>query len=153
MPHESPTSLKPYKKRQKKSLETGSGLVMPRGRGKLRAITEMPMDVVLEAPDLLNISRLSKSLREILMSKSARPIWVRVLSRDPDFPWAEFPRLGMNEPQFVNLAFSDHCHVRRIVFVEKKRTYSNVSQALSQSGQYPRNVALQSTVMSRLSSA
>ena len=36
------------KKRHKRSEPTGSGLVIPPGRGKLRAITEMPLDMVYE---------------------------------------------------------------------------------------------------------
>ncbi|KAJ8087898.1 hypothetical protein PM082_013449 [Marasmius tenuissimus] len=104
------------KKRRKQAEKEGSGLVIPPGRGKLRAMTEMPLDVVfeifalLEAPDLMRLSRLNQSLYNLLMSKSIRQLWTRVLSRDPDFPWAEFPRLGMTEPNFVNLAFSEHCH-------------------------------------------
>ncbi|ESK85447.1 hypothetical protein Moror_10999 [Moniliophthora roreri MCA 2997] len=121
---QSPVPKEPMKKKQRKGSPTkkprASGLVIPRGKGKLRVLTELPLDIVYEIfghvdeLDLLNLSRINKALRNILISRKSISIWKRVLTRSDygseGFPWKEFVEYGLNEPQLVNLAFSDHCH-------------------------------------------
>ncbi|KAF8211884.1 hypothetical protein K438DRAFT_1928179 [Mycena galopus ATCC 62051] len=83
-------------------------------RGQLKMLPEMPLDVLfeifsrLDPPDVLNLARTTKALRNILMSRSARSsIWKSAFLNDPDLPG--LPE-GLNEPQYANLAFSPHCH-------------------------------------------
>ncbi|KAK0463740.1 uncharacterized protein EV420DRAFT_1519856 [Desarmillaria tabescens] len=84
----------------------------PRERGKLKQIPEMPIDILfevfshLDALDIMRLSRTTKALRRLLMHRSAISIWKAALSRDtlPPLP------VDLNEPQYVNLAFSEHCH-------------------------------------------
>ncbi|KAK0211103.1 hypothetical protein DFS33DRAFT_1297368 [Desarmillaria ectypa] len=84
----------------------------PRERGKLKQIPEMPIDILfevfshLDALDIMRLSRTTKTLRRLLMHQSAILIWKAALSRDtlPPKP------ADLNEPQYVNLAFSEHCH-------------------------------------------
>ncbi|KII86827.1 hypothetical protein PLICRDRAFT_43495 [Plicaturopsis crispa FD-325 SS-3] len=73
----------------------------------------MPLDILLEVfghlhpLDLLHLARCTKSLRAILMHRSARAIWKQALSNVPGMP--DCPS-DLNEPQFANIAFSTHCH-------------------------------------------
>lgn len=60
--------------------------------------------------DLLRLARTTKEFRRLLMHKSAISVWRTVLAQVPGLP--ECPP-GMNEPQWVNLAFDPHCHVSR----------------------------------------
>ncbi|KAF7338051.1 F-box domain-containing protein [Mycena venus] len=84
-----------------------------RGRGQLKMLPEMPLDILfeifshLDPPDVLRLARTTKDLRELLMSRSAISIWKAAFLNDPDLPC--LPE-GMNEPQYANLAFSPHCH-------------------------------------------
>ncbi|KAK0228913.1 hypothetical protein IW262DRAFT_1353783 [Armillaria fumosa] len=83
-----------------------------RERGKLRQIPEMPIDILfevfshLDALDIMRLSRTTKTLRRLLMHVSAISIWKAALSRDPLPP----KPADLNEPQYINLAFSEHCH-------------------------------------------
>ncbi|KAK7037980.1 F-box domain-containing protein [Favolaschia claudopus] len=84
-----------------------------RGRGQLKMLPEMPLDIVfeifsfLEPPDVLNLARTTKDLRNMLMCHSAISIWRSAFLNDSDLP--PLPE-GLNEPQYANLAFSHHCH-------------------------------------------
>ncbi|KAK0441934.1 hypothetical protein EV421DRAFT_1810816 [Armillaria borealis] len=83
-----------------------------RERGKLKQIPEMPIDILfevfshLDAPDIMRLSRTTKTLKRLLMHRSSVSIWKAALSRDtlPPKP------ADLNEPQYINLAFSEHCH-------------------------------------------
>ncbi|RDB21225.1 hypothetical protein Hypma_011758 [Hypsizygus marmoreus] len=85
-----------------------------RRRGKLRMLPEMPLDILFEifsrlAPlDLVHLSRTASALRNTLLSRSAVTVWkASFASREPELP----PKPnGLNEPQWANLAFSEHCH-------------------------------------------
>ncbi|KAJ7685461.1 hypothetical protein DFH06DRAFT_1029155 [Mycena polygramma] len=85
-----------------------------RGRGQLKMLPEMPLDILfeifshLEPPDVLRLARTTKDLRNVLMSRSAISIWKSAFLNDPDLP-GKLPD-GLNEPQYANLAFSPHCH-------------------------------------------
>ncbi|KAJ7510166.1 hypothetical protein B0H11DRAFT_1957992 [Mycena galericulata] len=71
------------------------------GRGKLRMLPEMPLDILfeifgqLDPPDVLRLSRTTKALRN------------SAFMNDPDLPGLP---AGLTEPQYANLAFSPHCH-------------------------------------------
>ncbi|KAK0484045.1 hypothetical protein IW261DRAFT_1466407 [Armillaria novae-zelandiae] len=84
----------------------------PEERGRLKQIPEMPIDILfeafshLDALDIMRLSRTTKTLRRLLMHRSSIYIWKAALSRDT------LPRkpADLNEPQYINLAFSKHCH-------------------------------------------
>jgi hypothetical protein len=91
-------------------------------------LPEMPVDILLEVRyqqpnplcslsyqifsllnplDIVRLARTTKALRRILMSHSAIAVWKAALTREPEFH--NMPT-DMNEPQWANLAFSNHCH-------------------------------------------
>jgi hypothetical protein len=102
----------------------------PRGRGKLKILPEMPMDILFEVSytplardgvhnlnscqifsyltplDILHLSRTTKALRDILMSRSAITIWKSAFTFEPELPVPP----DMSEPEWANLIFSPHCH-------------------------------------------
>lgn len=132
-----PQDTQPQSKRQK--TEKGDvqrhSISKIRGRGKLRLMTEMPMDILfeifscLEPQDVLRLSQASKSLRKILLNRSAISIWKSVgllfifprqvtkltltfqafLNIDVNVPPA-IPS-DLNHPQYANLLYGRHCHV------------------------------------------
>ncbi|KAF9031552.1 hypothetical protein BDZ89DRAFT_621684 [Hymenopellis radicata] len=84
-----------------------------RGRGKLSQLTEINLDVLfeifsyLEPLDLLRMSRTTKDLRALLMKKETAFVWESArLGMDGLPPMIE----GLNEPQYANLLFDNHCH-------------------------------------------
>ncbi|TDL24368.1 hypothetical protein BD410DRAFT_118974 [Rickenella mellea] len=104
-------SLKPTAL-QAKRLPTAGGK-KGRDHGKLALLMTMPTDIFCEiasymAPlDILNLSRTSKSLRCLLMSKRSRQIW-RAAQHNlglPDCP------PDICEPQYAKLVFERLCHV------------------------------------------
>ncbi|KAF9029406.1 hypothetical protein BDZ89DRAFT_1132987 [Hymenopellis radicata] len=81
--------------------------------GKLKLLMDTPVDVVLvifshvEPLDLLRLSRTTKALRKLLMSKSSIGVWQSArLGMEGLPPMIE----GLNEPQYANLLFDTHCH-------------------------------------------
>lgn len=56
----------------------------------------------------MRLSRTTKALRNVLMTRSAISVWKSAFLNDPDLP--AIPE-GLTEPQYANLAFSQHCHV------------------------------------------
>jgi hypothetical protein len=101
--------------------------------GKLSRLQEMPLDVLFEvrAPallrasiiahkpaqifsflhpyDLLRISRTTKTLRNLLMARSARTTWIQALATIPDLPPCPD---DLTEPAWTRLVFDPTCHVR-----------------------------------------
>ncbi|KAG7088862.1 hypothetical protein E1B28_012816 [Marasmius oreades] len=85
---------------------------LPRRQGALRYIMEIPLDVLfeilgyLDPIDVLRLSRTSKDLRRILLSRSSVSVWkaARTNLGVPD------PIPSMSEPAFANLLFDPHCH-------------------------------------------
>ncbi|KAK1232186.1 hypothetical protein PQX77_004698 [Marasmius sp. AFHP31] len=83
-----------------------------RRQGVLRYIKEVPLDVLfeifsyLEPLDLLRLSRTSKDLRRILISRSSSSVWkaAREHLQVPD------PARSMSEPKLANLLFDSHYH-------------------------------------------
>ncbi|KAG6813335.1 hypothetical protein H0H92_011883 [Tricholoma furcatifolium] len=111
----------PKTKKPRKSATDAGGSKsrrMVRGkRGKLEQMAELPLDVLfeifgqLEPIDILNLSRTSKSLRNILMSRSSIGVWRNARAHVEGLP--ECPD-DMSEPAYANLVFYPYCH-RNIV--------------------------------------
>ncbi|KZT09619.1 uncharacterized protein LAESUDRAFT_646055 [Laetiporus sulphureus 93-53] len=88
------------------------------GRLEIRVLDklpEMPLDILLEIfshlrpLDLLHLARTTKALRTMLMSRSSISLWKgarELVGRLPDCP------SDLSEPQYANLLFDQHCHVR-----------------------------------------
>ncbi|KAI1789069.1 hypothetical protein LXA43DRAFT_893524, partial [Ganoderma leucocontextum] len=78
--------------------------------------TDLPLDVFLEvAPhlyplDVINLSRTSKPLRSLLMSRGSRPIWTTALGNIVELPPCP---TDMSEPLYAALVFDHHCFVSR----------------------------------------
>ncbi|KAL5524811.1 hypothetical protein ACEPAF_9957 [Sanghuangporus sanghuang] len=80
--------------------------------GKLSRVMDLSVEVFCEIAkhltpvDLLQLSRTSRSLRELILSKSSRAIWVSCLAATgiPACP------PDMSEPQYANLYFEKECH-------------------------------------------
>jgi hypothetical protein len=110
---------------------TATKVARPRKAGKLKLLPEMPLDILFEVCsftqlicvpltttqifchldplDVLRLAWTSKSVRQILMRRSARPIWRSALGSLPNLP--DCPP-DMSEPQWVFLAFVPQCHVQ-----------------------------------------
>ena len=58
--------------------------------------------------DVIHLSRTSKPLRSLLMSKNSRPIWTTALSNVVDLPPCP---TDMSEPLYAALVFDHHCFV------------------------------------------
>ena len=123
---------RPATKRRKKTQTSSRSthFKKPRGkRGLLSQLTEFPLDVLFEVfiyqgtvrhlrvlqifghlhpYDLLRLSRTTKDLRNILMSKSSAFVWRAALENVDGLP--DLP-VELNEPQFVHLAFDTRCHI------------------------------------------
>ncbi|KAF5324810.1 hypothetical protein D9611_004188 [Ephemerocybe angulata] len=82
-------------------------------RGVLKDIWVLPLDVTyeifghLKPLDLLQLSRTSKSLREILMSRSSVSVWMSARANIEALPDCPF---DMSEPEYASLVFETHCH-------------------------------------------
>ncbi|KAF8071871.1 hypothetical protein FPV67DRAFT_1483014 [Lyophyllum atratum] len=84
--------------------------------GFLKQLTEIPLDVlfercrfldILHPLDLLHLARTTKALRSILMRRSATSVWKASMYNAYGLPPCP---LDLSEPQYVNLAFDEHCH-------------------------------------------
>ncbi|KIM79606.1 hypothetical protein PILCRDRAFT_549999 [Piloderma croceum F 1598] len=106
------------KKRKKtgaSSRNTGqSGKNVKGRRGRLRALPEMPLDILYEIfghlrpYDILRLSRTTKALRGILMTRSATSVWKDARSNIEGLP--DCPQ-DLTEPQYAGLAFDPFCHL------------------------------------------
>ncbi|KAJ6458962.1 hypothetical protein DFH09DRAFT_1500942 [Mycena vulgaris] len=82
-------------------------------KAKLSLLPSLPLDVLFEIfghlppLDILNMARATKDLRRVLMHRSAISIWKASLRQIRGLP--ECPQ-DMEEPAWVNLAFSPFCH-------------------------------------------
>ncbi|KII84075.1 hypothetical protein PLICRDRAFT_367809 [Plicaturopsis crispa FD-325 SS-3] len=114
---ESSITSPPPKKRAKNAPQDAMSATKSkarRRRGKLESLPDMPLDVLfeifghLQPLDVLILARSTKALRGILMNRrSAISIWKTALSNCPGLPECPF---DLTEPQYINLAFSKHCH-------------------------------------------
>ncbi|KZT71841.1 hypothetical protein DAEQUDRAFT_736635 [Daedalea quercina L-15889] len=76
-------------------------------RGGLRDMPNMPLDILMEPRDLLNLARTSKPFRELLMSRGSARMWKTARAIVDGLP--ECPE-HLSEPAYANLAFFAHCH-------------------------------------------
>lgn len=63
--------------------------------------------------DVLRLARTTKQFRRMLMHRSSVSIWIAARRNVPNLP--DCPPYA-SEPQFANLVFDTHCHVRFILF-------------------------------------
>ncbi|TFL03355.1 hypothetical protein BDV98DRAFT_564077 [Pterulicium gracile] len=82
-------------------------------RGKLKYMTDIPLELLSEIlayvqpVDLMNLARADKVLRGILLSRSARPIWIKALEICVVPTWSEISEplsdadWGKHRPQLV----------------------------------------------------
>ncbi|KAL1947342.1 hypothetical protein VTO73DRAFT_14303 [Trametes versicolor] len=102
-----------YSRRQQQDSEPKGKKALGKDIGKLMEIFNMPLDVFFEVTshlkpvDILQLARTSKELRRMLLSRSARSIWIaarkNVIPRMPDCPE------HMNEAQYAHLIFERVC--------------------------------------------
>ncbi|KAG5642406.1 hypothetical protein DXG03_002838 [Asterophora parasitica] len=117
-------------KRRKTTARGGQTVLQPRGKGKLRMIVDMPLDILYEILlhlyplDILRLSRMNKILRSILMTKHVEFIWHQARLNLEDLP--DRPA-DLNEPQYAKLIFDltcDWCLERRgtaVIWSERRR--------------------------------
>ncbi|KAI0355604.1 hypothetical protein OH77DRAFT_1589623 [Trametes cingulata] len=84
-------------------------------RGRLAGMLDiLPRDVLyevfshLEARDLVNLSRASKALRAVMMSRKSAPCWRAALARMERIP--EGVPCFLSEPAYANLLIFHYCH-------------------------------------------
>ncbi|KAJ8480681.1 hypothetical protein ONZ45_g15579 [Pleurotus djamor] len=86
--------------------------VVHRGKGKLRNLPQMPLDILFEifgflTPfDLLRLARTTKDFRSFIMKRSSISLWKTVFGNTPDVP--DQPE-GVSEPAWANFVFTNHC--------------------------------------------
>lgn len=101
----------PRKRRKRDECPTQ---VKVKSRGKLRRLPDLPVELLyevfqhVEPSALLQLSRSARSFRNLLMSRSARPIWQSSLASVEDLPPTPDT---MNEPQYVDLVWGSGCPV------------------------------------------
>ncbi|KAG8903826.1 hypothetical protein FRB99_002677 [Tulasnella sp. 403] len=84
-----------------------------RSVGKLRHVLELPVEVVLEIArhlhpaNLVQLSRVSKRFRSLLMSRASRPVWQSSLSTVKDLPPCP---ANFSEPAYARLCFLNECY-------------------------------------------
>ncbi|KAK7037988.1 hypothetical protein R3P38DRAFT_2903806 [Favolaschia claudopus] len=116
-----PSAKAPPKKKSKKEQAEPAQPSEPkpkilRKKGKLRFITEVPLDVLLELfgyllpLDILNLSRASKALRNILLSKSSLFVWKQAFL-NVSSPTPPPCPVDLNLAQYTNLLWGKHCFV------------------------------------------
>lgn len=74
----------------------------------------------LEFEDLISLAKVNKSLRKLLLSRAARPIWSAMRRKD-EYPLPE----GMSEIRFATLLKGESCeacgarsYIERSIFLE-----------------------------------
>ncbi|PPR01424.1 hypothetical protein CVT24_001898 [Panaeolus cyanescens] len=92
--------------------DSGRQAKKPRMRGSLERVLNMPFDLLpeifghLEPQDLLNLSRTSKDLRNLLMSRSSRSIWLQSMANAPEM--VDCPSY-ISEPAWIDYLFGKGC--------------------------------------------
>ncbi|KAJ8520509.1 hypothetical protein ONZ45_g2690 [Pleurotus djamor] len=104
---------KPVKRRKVARVDGETKRVVPRGKGKLRNLPQMPLDILFEifgflTPlDVLRLARTTKDFRSVLMKRSAISLWKTVFDNVPGTP--EKPE-DICEPAWANFLFTNHCY-------------------------------------------
>lgn len=81
--------------------------------------------------DLLNLARTTKSLRQVTMSRSARPVWRESFETVDDLP--KCPE-DMSEPEYANLVFDTACSVCSILTIRDNLLIFDTQECLSSRG-------------------
>ncbi|KDR73267.1 hypothetical protein GALMADRAFT_270114 [Galerina marginata CBS 339.88] len=95
-----------------KQQKTKSSRKSTRNSVVLKDFVGLPLDVIFEIAsfidpiDLLNLARVSKAFREVLMSRTAMSIWRQVLSQFEDLP--KCPE-DLTVPQYASLLLDTFC--------------------------------------------
>lgn len=124
--------------------ESGGKVVKRRKASKLSKLPDMPLDVLFEVLlypftifcsnnllyhqifsclhplDLLHLARTTKSLRAVVMNRSARSVWRDAFASVDALP--DCPE-DISEPEYANLVFDNLCHVRQMTVL--KYTHSS----------------------------
>ncbi|KAJ8520526.1 hypothetical protein ONZ45_g2686 [Pleurotus djamor] len=104
---------KPAKRRKVAPADGETKRVVPRGKGKLRNLPQMPLDILFEifgflTPlDVLRLARTTKDFRSVLMKRSAISLWKTVFDNVPGTP--EKPD-DISEPAWANFLFTNNCY-------------------------------------------
>ncbi|KAF5386603.1 hypothetical protein D9615_001939 [Tricholomella constricta] len=111
------TEYKPQSKRQKTNAKSNitkeQKVRRVRGQGKLQMIVDMPLDILYETflylcpLDILRLSRMSKALSHILMTRNVEFIWRQARLNLEGLP--ECP-VDLNEYQYAKLMFDPTCN-------------------------------------------
>ncbi|KAJ7586777.1 hypothetical protein C8J56DRAFT_945546 [Mycena floridula] len=84
-------------------------------RGILQVLVDAPLDILFEAfsylepVDIMRLSRTSKDLRTLLMTRSSAFVW-RQARANVDIPGLPEPLPSTSEPEYANLIPNDVCH-------------------------------------------
>ncbi|KAK0231404.1 hypothetical protein IW262DRAFT_1262338 [Armillaria fumosa] len=87
-------------------------------KGSLQRVSDIPLDILLEIfshldpHDLLHLCRTSKSLRAILLDRSALSVWKRARRNLENLPGILDV---LSEPHYASLLFDKFCQVRQCV--------------------------------------
>ncbi|KAK7678711.1 hypothetical protein QCA50_018293 [Cerrena zonata] len=114
-PATTPKAIKKIRASQEKTQVTKAANAVVRiGRGALRDLLQMPMDIICEVLyclgpfDLLRLARTNKAFRDLLIHRSSIHIWKEARKTVSGLP-EPFP--GMSEPAFASLCFENVCHL------------------------------------------
>ncbi|KXN88631.1 hypothetical protein AN958_06896 [Leucoagaricus sp. SymC.cos] len=103
-----------YERLQQQQSHKRKPILRGRRDNSLSNFTLLPVDIFYEIighlhpKDVLNLSRSTRRLRQLLMVRDARCVWIAALSNVEGLPRCPS---DLSEPQFASLAFDQHCHV------------------------------------------
>ncbi|KAG6913438.1 hypothetical protein DXG01_006821 [Tephrocybe rancida] len=119
------TSSKKVRKKAAADADGSKPKRVVRGRrGQLEQMSQLPLDILfeifgqLDPMDILNLTRTSKALRNMLMQRSATYVWKNARSHIPGLP--DCPN-DMSEPEYANLVFYPYCHVSNYLDSEDEK--------------------------------
>lgn len=79
------------------------------GRLSMQLTVLLQVCLDLEPPDLLNLSRLTKSFRAVLLSRENRSVWEGAIERVKGLPSCP---PDLSHPEYASLMFETDCQVR-----------------------------------------
>ncbi|KAJ8462418.1 hypothetical protein ONZ45_g17939 [Pleurotus djamor] len=108
--------VRPAKRRKVTSVtpkESKAAVQRRNGKGKLRNLPLMPLDILFEIfgyllpLELLRLARTSKDFRTVLMKRSASSLWKTAFENIPEAP---VKPQGVSEPSWANFLFTTTCY-------------------------------------------
>ncbi|KAG9119182.1 hypothetical protein FRC07_005947 [Ceratobasidium sp. 392] len=120
--------------RKKRALEAASATQVTksassRRKGRLSGVLSLPVEIFTEIathltpPDLITLCRLAKGFRNLLMRRSAAPVWASAIRNVPGLPGCPG---DMCEAQYAALVFSKHCSMCGVSVTKRMDPYLNV---------------------------